>query len=148
MLTLAKIRRLILDDSLSWETKFQISPLLFEHEQLHDGHGNTLEDEFGMSYVKGKDNGMWGASHFRSLALSLRRIDPYWRSQLLVEYSKDLGAFMILDDPEGDDRYMVVDEVIYYFGRFFLARVSKLKRKLLHAAHVDFLPCTLMHFIL
>ena len=62
--------------------------------------------------VKGVDNSMWGASHFISSVLSLRRVDPYWRSQLLVEYSKDLGACMILDDPDGDDRYMVVGEVI------------------------------------
>ena len=104
MLTWAKIGRFFLDGIFSWEVNFQRSPLLFEHEQLHDGHGSNLEDEFGMRDVKEKDNSMWGASHFRSSALSLRRIDPYWRSQLLVDYSKDLGACMILDDPEGDDR--------------------------------------------
>ena len=81
---------------------------------------------------------MCGASHFRSSALSHRRIDPYWRSQLLVEYSKDLGACMILDDPEGDDRYMVDDVVIYSYGRVLLTRASKLKEKLLHATHEDF----------
>ena len=96
-----------------------------------------------MRDVKVKDNDMWGASHFRSSTLSLRRIDPYWRSQLLVEYSKDLGACMILDDLEGDDRYMVDDEVIYSYGRVFLTKASELKEKLLHAAHVDFLS---MHF--
>ena len=61
----------------------------------------------------------------------------------MVEYSKDLGACMILDDPEGYDRYMVVWEFIYSYGKVFLTRVSELKRKLLHAAHVDFLS---MHF--
>ena len=86
---------------------------------------------------------MWGASHFRSSALSLRRVDPYWRSQLLVEYSKDLGACMIIDDPEGEDRYMVDDGVIYYYGKVFLTRASELKKNLLHVAHVDFL---VMHF--
>ena len=50
---------------------------------------------------------------------------------------------MILDDPERDDRYMVVDEVIYSYRKFFLTRVSELKRKILHATHVDFLS---MHF--
>ena len=130
-------------NSFSWEAYFQRSPLILEHEQLHDGHGNILEDEFGMWDVKGEDNNMWGASHFRSSTMSLRRIDPYWRSQLLVEYSKDRGACMILDDLGGDDRYMVVDEVIYYYGIVFLARVSELKRKLLHATHVDFFS---MHF--
>lgn len=61
----------------------------------------------------------------------------------MVEYSKDLSACMILDDLEGDDRYMVDDEVIYSYGRIFLTRASELKKKLLHAAHVDFLS---MHF--
>ena len=116
MLTLAKIRRLFLDGSFSWEANFQRPPLLLEHEQLHDGHGKILKDEFGMRDVKSEDSSIWGASHFRSSALSLRRIDPYWMSQLLVEYSKDLGAFMILDDLEGDDRYMVDDWVIYSYG--------------------------------
>ena len=56
MLTLAKIRRFFLDGNFSWEANFQRPPLLLEHEKLHDGHDNTLEDEFGMRYVKGKDN--------------------------------------------------------------------------------------------
>ena len=92
-----------------------------------------------MRYVKEKYSSMWGASHCKSSAMSLRRIDPYWRSQLLVEYSKDLDACMILNDPEGDDRYMVDDVVIYSYGGFFLTRASSLKKKLLHAAHEDFL---------
>ena len=138
MLTLAKIGRFFVDDSFSWEANFQRSPLLLEHEQLHDGHGSHLEDEIGMGDAKGEDNNMWITSHSRSPTLSLRRIDPYWRSQLLVEYSKDLGACMILDDPEGDDRYMVDDEVIYSYGRVFLTKASELKENILHVAHVDF----------
>ena len=82
---LVEIKRFFLDDSFSMEANFQRSPLLFEHEKLHDGHGNILEDDFGMRDVKGEDKNMWGASHFRSLALSLRRVDPYWRSQPSVE---------------------------------------------------------------
>ena len=132
-----------MDGSFSWEAKFQRSPLLLEHEKLHDGHGSTLEDDFGMKDVKGKDSIMWGASHFRSSTSSLRRVDPYWRSQVLVEYSKDLGAYMILDDPKGDDRYSGDDEIIHYYGRVLLNRASELKEKLLHATHVRFLS---MHF--
>ena len=86
-----------------------------------------------MGYVKGKDNSTWGASYFTSSMLSLRRVDPYWRSHVLVEYSKDLGACMILDDPEGDHRYMVDDEIIYYYLKIFLTRASELEEKLLHA---------------
>ena len=98
MLTLAKLGRFLLDDSFSWEVNFQRSLFLFEHEQLHEGHDNILEDEFGIGNVKVADNSMRGAPHCRSPALSLRRKDPHWRSQILVEYSKDLDACMILND--------------------------------------------------
>ena len=70
-------------------------------------------------------------------------IDPGWRTQLLVEYSQDPGACMILDGPDDDDRYMVDDMVIYYYDKILLTRASSLKEKLLHAAHEDFLY---MHF--
>ena len=106
---------------------------------LEFGEVKSLEEYFGMGDVKVVGSNMRRASHARSPALSLRRIDPYWTSQLLVEYSKDLGACMILDDPDGDDRYMVDDAFIYSYGRIFLTRSSSLKEKLLHAAHEDFL---------
>ena len=61
----------------------------------------------------------------------------------MVEYSKDLGACIVLDDSEGDFRYMVDDMVIYYYERVLLTRASSLKEKLLHAAHEDILA---MHF--
>ena len=96
-----------------------------------------------MGDVKVAGGSMRRASHARSPALYLRRIDPYWRSQLLVEYSKDLGACKILDDPNRDYQYMVDDMVIYSRGRVFLTRAYSLKEKLLHAAQEDFLS---MHF--
>ena len=110
---------------------------------LDFGEVKSLEEEFGIGDVKVIGSSMRKASHARSPTLSLRRIDPYWRSQLLVEYSKDLGACIILDDPDGDDRYMVDDVVIYSYDRIFLTRSSSLKEKLLHAAHEDF---SSMHF--
>ena len=75
----------------------------------------------------------------RSSALSLWRIDPYWKSQLLVDYSKDLFTCMILNDQLKEEEYSVRDEFIYYHGGIFLSRASKLKEKLLHAAHEGFL---------
>ena len=98
-----------------------------------------MEEGIGMGDVKVAENNMRRASHSRSPTLPLRRIDPYWRSQLLVEYSKDLGACMILDDLGRDDECMVDDMVIYSHGRVFLTRASSLKEKLLLAAHEDFL---------
>ena len=104
---------------------------------LDFGEVKSLGEKLGMGDVKVVDKNRRRASHARSPAFSLRRIDPYWRSQLLVEDSKDLGACMTLDDPEGDDRYVVDDMVIYSHGRVFFTRGSSLKEKLLHAAHED-----------
>jgi len=75
----------------------------------------------------------------RSSTLSLWRTDPYWKSQLLVDYSKDLFTCMILDDQLLEEGYSVKDQVIYYHGRIFLSRSSKLKEKLLHVEHEYFL---------
>ena len=76
----------------------------------------------------------------RSSALSLWRIDPYCKySQLLVDYSKDLFACMILDDQLQEKGYSTRDEVIYYHGRIFLSRASKLKENLLQTTYEYFL---------
>ena len=82
---------------------------------------------------------MIGVLHDRSTTLSLFSIDPYWRSQLLVEYSKDLFSCRVLDDQLSDGRYVMVDGVIYFQGRVFLTRASKLKEKLLDEAYEGFL---------
>ena len=57
---------------------------------------------------------MAGALHDRSTTLSLLSIDPYWRSQLLVEYSKDLFSCRVLDGQLLDGRYAVRYGVIYF----------------------------------
>ena len=75
MLTLTQLGRFLLDDSFSREAIFLGSPLLFEHEQLHDWNGKILEDEFGMGDVKIAGINVRGASHARSPVLSMRRID-------------------------------------------------------------------------
>ena len=109
-----------------------LGSLLFDSREV-----NIMEDEFGIGDVKVVGNSVTRASHSISPALSLRRIDPYWRSQLLVEYSKDLGACLTIDDLDGYDRYMVVDVFIYSDGMIFSTRYYSLKEKLLHATHED-----------
>ena len=95
--------------------------------------------EFGMGYVKEERNNMTGAPHDRSTSLSLLSIDPYWRSQLLVEYSKDLFSCRVLDDQISDGRYAVIDGVIYFQCRVLLTRAYKLKDKLLYETYEGFL---------
>ena len=71
----------------------------------------------------------------RPTALSLRDMDTDWKAQILVEYSKDDFACEILDGVVSDERFKVMDEVIYYWDQIFLAKNSKLKEKILLASH-------------
>ena len=56
-----------------------------------------------------------------------------------MEYSKDIFTCRILDDQLHEEEYAIRDGVIYYHGRVFLSRASKLKVKLRQTAHEDFL---------
>ena len=114
------------------------SDLALRKEKQRDD-SNLPVCKFGIGDVKEGSNDMKNDLYHRSSTLSLWRIDPYWKSQLLVDYSKDIFTCMILDDQLQEEGYSVRDEVIYYHGRIFLSRASKLKEKLLHVAHQDFL---------
>ena len=65
----------------------------------------------------------------------LGSLDPYWESQLLVEYSKNLFTCKILYGQVIDGRYRVVDGVIYFHDQIYLTRDSKLKEEILHATY-------------
>ena len=51
-------------------------------------------------------------------------LDTDWRARLLVEYYKDRFACEVLDGQVTDDRYKMIDEVIYYKDRIFLTKGS------------------------
>ena len=48
--------------------------------------------------------------HNSTTLLMLGSLDPYWESQLLMEYSKDLFTCKVLDGKVMDGRYKVVEE--------------------------------------
>ena len=58
-----------------------------------------------------------------------------WSSHLLVEYSKNKFACELLDGKILDDRYRVIDGIIYYKNRIYLVPESALKKKVLQASH-------------
>lgn len=65
----------------------------------------------------------------------LGSLDPYWESQILMEYSKDLFTCKVIHGKVMDRRYKVVDGVIYSYAQIYLTRDSKPKDKLLNAAY-------------
>ena len=80
--------------------------------------------DFDIDYIKGKNNVVADALSRRPTTLSLMSLDTDWRARLFVEYSKDRFACEILDGQVTDDRYRVMDEMIYYRDRIFLTEGS------------------------
>ena len=109
MHTLAKFMMFWMGDSFPWKTNLQKLQPLLEHEQLQEE--KQREDsiisicEFAMGDVKEGGNHMIDDLHDRLSMLSLWRIDPYWKSQLLVDYSKYIFTCMILDDQLLEEGY-------------------------------------------
>ena len=87
--------------------------------------------DFDIEYVKGKHNIVANVLSRRSNTLSFMSIDPDWRAQLLVEYSKDKFACEVLDLYVTDDWYRVMNEVIYYKDKIFLVLDSQLLDKIM-----------------
>ena len=91
--------------------------------------------DFKIEYVKGKNNVVVDALSRRPATLSLLEISTDWKAHLLVEYSKNRFTCEILDGQVQDDRYRVIDDVIYYNDRIYLVSESKLKEKIMQASH-------------
>jgi hypothetical protein len=52
-----------------------------------------------------------------------------------VEYSKNKFACELMDGQLQDDRYMIIDDIIYYKGKIYLVPESLFKKRVLQAFH-------------
>jgi hypothetical protein len=91
--------------------------------------------DFDIEYVKGKNNVVVDALSRRPELCSLSEISADWKSELLVEYSMSKFACEVMDNSMQDDRYKVVDDIIYYKDRIYSVLESKLKEKIMKAMH-------------
>jgi hypothetical protein len=73
--------------------------------------------DFDIEYVKGKKNIVADALSRRPATCSLMEISAYWKSYLLVKYSKNKFACELMDGQIQDDQYRVIDNVIFYKDR-------------------------------
>jgi hypothetical protein len=65
----------------------------------------------------------------------LTRILVDWKSHLLVEHSKDWFVCELMDGHIQDDRYRVVDDIIYYRDSIYLVPESTLREEIMRAIH-------------
>eukprot|EP00253_Pinus_taeda_P032599 PITA_32599 len=109
---------------------------IYEKEMLVVMHALAkLRQYLEGNRFKGKKNIVTEALSQRPTTLSLMDVTQDWKAQLLVEYSKDRQACEILDGTYGDDRFRVMDDVIYYKDRIYLVPGSQLKDKIMQVAH-------------
>ena len=54
-----------------------------------------------------------------------------WKATLEVEYAKDKFSCELFDGTNNDDRYKVLEGIIYYKGRIYLVPNSSLKEDIL-----------------
>jgi hypothetical protein len=85
--------------------------------------------DFDIEFVKGKNNVVAYALSRRPSTYSMSEISVEWKSHMLVEYSKNKFACELMDGQVQDDRYKLVDDIIYYKGRIYLVPESKFKEK-------------------
>jgi hypothetical protein len=91
--------------------------------------------DFDIEYVKGKRNIVADALSRRPAGCSMMDICTDWKAHLLVEYSKNKFACEVMDGQVIDDRYRVLDDVIFYKNRIYLVPESTLKGKILKVCH-------------
>jgi hypothetical protein len=91
--------------------------------------------DFDIEYVMGKNNAVANALSRKTHVFSLVEVSTDWKSQLLVEYSKNQFACEVMDHSAQDDRYKVVDDIIYYKDHIYLVSKSILKEKIMEVVH-------------
>lgn len=108
------------------------------NECQHKWDSKIQAYDFDIEFVKGKKNVVVDALSRRptvAALCSMSEISADWKSQLLVEYSKNQFACEVMDGQLQDDKYAVIDGVICYKDRIYLVPGSKLKEKIIRAIH-------------
>jgi len=90
------------------------------NERQHKWVSKILDYNFDIEFLKGNKNVVVDALSIIPSVYSMTEISVDWKSHLLVEYSKNHFSCKLMDGYVQDDRYMIVDDIIYYKGIIYL----------------------------
>jgi hypothetical protein len=139
MHALTKFRQYLVGSKFVVKTDHNSLKYFLEKKDLsecqHKWVMKVKEFDFDIEYVKGKKNIVADALSRRPVACSLMEISANWKSHLLVVYSKSKFACEVMDGKIQDDRYKVIDDVIFYKDRVYLVLDSGLRKKILTIVH-------------
>lgn len=143
MHALAKLTQYLVGNMFNVKTDHYNLRFLMEQKELSERQQKWISKlqgyDFEIEYVKGKNNIVANALSRMPPILSLMEMVNDWKSLLLVEYSMNKFACEIQDGLIHDDRYRIVDDIIYYKNRIYLVPESQLKEKIMQASHSSLL---------
>ena len=136
---LTKFRQYLVGNKFKIKTDHNSLKYFLEQKELNERQQKWVSKvqayDFEIEYVKGKNNIVVDALSRRPASLSFMSISTDWRALLLVEYSKNKFACELLDGQVQDDRYIIIDDIIYYKSRIYLVPESALRKTIIQAAH-------------
>jgi hypothetical protein len=139
MHTLTKFRQYLVGSIFVVKTDHNSLKYFLDQKDLNERHQKWVSKvqafDFDIEYVKGKKNVVADALSRRPTSCSLMDISTDWKAQLLVEYSKNKFACEVMDGQVVDERYRVLDDVIFYEDMLYLVPKSTLKEKIWKANH-------------
>ena len=98
---LTKFRQYMVGNKFKIKTDHNSIKYFLEQKELNERQQKWVSKvqayDFEIEYVKGKNNVVVDALSRRPASLSLMSISKYWRSLILVEYSKDKFSCELLD---------------------------------------------------
>jgi hypothetical protein len=139
MHTLTKFRQYLVGSRFMVKTDHNSLKYFLDQKDLSERQHKWVSKiqafDFDIEYVKGKKNVVADALSRKPMSCSMMDISTDWKAHLLVEYSKNKFACEVMDGQVIDERYRVLDDVIFYKDRIYLVPESTLKEKILKASH-------------
>jgi hypothetical protein len=139
MHALAKFRQYLVGAKFVVKSDHNSLKYLLEKKDLNERQQKWVRKiqayNFDIEFVKGKNNAVADALSKRPSIFSMSSMSVDWKEHLIVEYEKDQFVCQLLDGQIQDDKFRVINDLIYYKGQIFLVLGSALKAKILRACH-------------